>query len=94
MTGDYLIGELSVRLERLESVATGTTGRDLARLRYTVENGSVGTLSEATVHAIAIADDLCWHSLACGDAAAFARQADLAAELRLFGISARLLTDA
>ena len=94
MTGDYLIGELSVRLERLKSVAAGAPEHDLAKLRSMVENGSVGFLGEATVHAMAIADDLCWDSLACGDAEAFARQADLAAELWLFGISARLLTDA
>jgi len=94
VTGDDLIGELSVRLERLESVAVGAAERDLARLRFRVENGPVSTLGAAAVHAIAIADELCWHSLARGDAAAFARQADLAAELRLFGICARLLTDA
>jgi hypothetical protein len=91
---DYLIGELSVRLGRIESVAAGRTERDLAQLRHNVENGPFGTLGQATAQAVTLADDLCWQSLACGDVASFARQADIAAELRLFGICARLLGDA
>jgi hypothetical protein len=36
---------------------------------------------------------MCWRSLACGDIAAFARQAEIAADLRLFGVCAHLLAD-
>jgi hypothetical protein len=58
MTQDYLIGELSARLERLQRVSASTAA-DLARLRRR----------------------------------AFDRQAAIAADLRLFGIRARLLDE-
>ncbi|MDA8320766.1 MAG: hypothetical protein M0030_13315 [Actinomycetota bacterium] len=93
MTQQYLIGELSVRLEQLQAATTGLAERDVARLRLEVENGPVGALAPATARAIALADVMCWRSLACGDMAAFARQADIAADLLLFGVSAQLLAD-
>jgi len=40
-----------------------------------------------------MANGLCWDSLEHGDTAAFARQARVCAELRQFGVYARLLTD-
>jgi hypothetical protein len=82
MTQEYLIGELSVRLERLQ-----------ARLRDEVETGTPGGLVSATARALTLADDLCWQSLSDGDTGAFARQALACADLRLFGICAHLLTD-
>jgi hypothetical protein len=91
MTKQYLIGELSVRLEQLESVAAGGEMRDLARLRYEVENGGTASLGPAAARAIELADVLCWRSLARGDMAAFSGQAGISAELRLFGMCARLL---
>ena len=93
MTQQYLIGELSVRLEQLQSATSGSAERDVARLRQEIESGPLGALAPATVRAIALADVMCWRSLACGDVAAFARQADIAADLRLFGVCARLLAD-
>lgn len=93
MTAQYLIGELSVRLEHLQSVAAAGEVRDVARLRQEVENRGTIDLGSAAARAIELADTLCWRSLARGDVAAFSSQADVSAELRLFGICARLLAD-
>jgi hypothetical protein len=93
MTRQYLIGELSVRLEQLQSVAAGGEARDLARLRHEVENGGTRGLGAAAARAIELADVLCWRSLARGDIAAFSSQIDISAQLRLFGVCAHLLAD-
>jgi hypothetical protein len=93
MTSQYLIGELSVRLEQLQLVAAGGAAQDVACLRQEVENGGTSGLGPAAARAIALADVLCWRSLACGDIAAFSSQADISAELRLFGVCSRLLAD-
>lgn len=92
MTEQYLIGELSVRLERLQATTRQAAG-DVARLRAEVESGPPSRLASATVRALALADDLCWTSLACGDGDTFARQAEISADLLQFGVCARLLTD-
>jgi hypothetical protein len=93
MTRQYLIGELSVRLEQLESVAADGEARDVARLRQEVENGGTRGLGPAAVQAIELADALCWRSLERGDVAAFCTQAGISADLRLFGVCGRLLPD-
>jgi hypothetical protein len=93
VTSQYLIGELSVRLEQLQSVAVGGEVRDVTRLRYEIENGGTGGLGPAAARAIELADVLCWRSLARGDMAAFSSQAGVSADLRLFGVCARLLGD-
>jgi len=92
MTRQYLIGELSVRLERLQAT-TGRAAPGLARLRAQVETGPLAGLASATAQVMALADELCWDSLSRGDAAAFAARAMILAELRQFGVSARLLGD-
>src|SRR6266516_2001223 len=92
MTRQCLIGELSVRLEQLQA-STGQATPDVARLRTEVETGPLTGLASATARAMALADDLCWDSLSRGDAAAFADQAKIGAELCQFGISIRLLGD-
>ena len=94
MTRDYLIGELSERLERLQRAAGQPASSDVVRLRHKVETGSVAGLRSATVRALALADGLCWQSLTRGDTSAFARQAGISADLRLFAICARLLDSA
>ena len=58
MTRQYLIGELSVRLEQLQSVAVGAEVRDVARLRFEIENGGTGGLGLAAARAIELADVL------------------------------------
>jgi hypothetical protein len=93
VTQNYLIGELSARLERLQATAGGTVAGEVTRLRHQVETSPPSRLTSAAAQALRLADDLCWLSLASGDAAAFAQQARLAAELREFSACARLLTD-
>jgi hypothetical protein len=89
----YLIGELSVRLEQLQAVATNGVARDVAALRHELETGGKAVLAPATGRALALADGLCWDSLSAGDEAGFTRTADISADLRLFGECARLLAD-
>ena len=89
---DDLIGELSARLERLQA-ATPAPVSELADLRGRVETSSAGGLATEVAAALALADRLCWNSLSAGDIDAFGRQAPVCADLRLFGVSARLLDD-
>jgi hypothetical protein len=93
VTQDYLIGEVSVRLQRLEAAAGHEEVGDVARLRREVEAGSPAGLAAAVARALAVADGLCWASLARSDAAAFTGQAQAAAELRQFAICARLIAE-
>jgi hypothetical protein len=88
MTQQYLIGELSVCLERLQVATAPETARDVARLRHQVETGTTAGLELAASRALALADGLCWESLSRGDTAAFARQAKASADLRQFGVCA------
>jgi hypothetical protein len=92
MFQDYLVGELSARLERLQSAA-GTRAGDVTRLRQQVETWPVTWLAAETIRALALAERLCWDSLARGDTVAFDRQAAISADLRLFGVCARLLDE-
>jgi hypothetical protein len=92
MIQDYLIGELSARLERLQSTTAGTVA-DLARLRRLVEAQPVADLRAETAQALALADRLCWESLSKGDANCFDRQAAISADLRTFGVCAGLLDE-
>jgi len=92
MIQDYLVGELSARLERLQSAAGIHVG-DVAQLRHQVETGPVTSLAAETICALVLADQMCWDSLSRGDAVAFDHQAAISADLRLFGVCARLLTE-
>jgi hypothetical protein len=92
MFQDYLVGELSARLEQLQSAA-GTRVGDVTRLRQQVETWPVTWLAAETIRALALAELLCWDSLARGDTVAFDRQAAISADLRLFGVCARLLDE-
>lgn len=93
MTQDYLIGELSVHLGQLQANATQDTAAEVAALRRQIEAGAPQGLSTAALQALALGDRLCWQSLCRGDMAAFSRQAETLAELRLFGVCSRLLAD-
>jgi hypothetical protein len=93
MTQQYLIGELSLRLADLRAAVGNRPADDVARLQREVESGPVSALAPAAARAIALADVLCWQSLATGDVAAFNRQARVSADLRLFGVCARLMTE-
>jgi hypothetical protein len=92
MTQDYLIGELLARLERLQSASAGTVG-DITRLLRRIETRPAGELRAETAQALAVADRLCWDSLSAGDMASFNHQAAISADLRLFGVCARLLEE-
>ena len=94
MTQQYLAGELSVLLERVQAVTTTeTAGRDAWSLRHAAETEPVQALGSVTVRALALTECLCWDSLNRGDTAAFTRQAAVCAELREFGVCAGLLKD-
>jgi hypothetical protein len=95
MTQQYLAGELSVLLERVQTTTTSETAGQAARaLRDAAETGPIQMLGWVTVRALALTDRLCWESLNRGDAAVFTRQAAAAAALREFGVCAGLLQDA
>lgn len=93
MTSQYLVGELSVRLERLQAVTSADRAAQLAGLRRRVESWPLTWLTEGLSRALEIADDVCWDSLSQGDAELFARQAQVSADLQQFGICARLLAE-
>jgi hypothetical protein len=58
-----------------------------------VETRPVTGLPATVIIALALADHLCWDSLSSGDMVAFARQAEISEDLRLFGVCAGLLND-
>jgi hypothetical protein len=60
MTCQYLIGELSVRLEQLQATTGPAVAPDVARLRTEVETGGLTGLASATARTMALADGLCW----------------------------------
>jgi hypothetical protein len=93
VTQDYLIGEVSICLQRLEAVAGDDAIDDVARLKHEVEAGSRTGLTAAVARALAVADRMCWASLGRGDAEAFVCQARASADLWQFGICARLIGD-
>jgi hypothetical protein len=95
MTQQYLAGELSLLLARLQAAATKQASvRDVARLLLEAEAGPLTALTSVVVRALAQADTLCWDSLERGDAAAFVCQAAICAELCEFGVCAGLLDEA
>ena len=81
MIWEYLAGELSVLLEKLQA-ATDAPAGDLTSLRHQVEDGPTAELDAELARALAAADRLCWDSLARGDIDAFARQAPIATTKR------------
>jgi hypothetical protein len=93
MIQDHVAGGLSVCLEQLQATAGPDATPGLRRLRHQVEMGPPGGLAAAAADALAVADCLCWDSLARGDIPAFARQSRVSAELRQFGVCARLFAD-
>jgi hypothetical protein len=94
MTQEYLIGEVSVRLEQLQAATAKSQVQDVARLRREVETKPVTSLATTVTRALALADGMCWDSLSRGDVDEFDQQARISADLRLFGLCARLFPDA
>jgi hypothetical protein len=94
MTRQYLAGEMSLLLARLQATATNESSvRDLARLRYEAETGPLTALPSVAKRALKLTDGLCWDSLSRGDTVAFTRQAVVGSDLHEFGVCAGLLTD-
>jgi hypothetical protein len=94
MTQQYLAGELSVLLGRVQAVTTTeVAGREAWSLRVAAEQGPIQRLGWVTVRALALTDRLCWDSLNRGDGGAFNRQAAAGAALREFGVCSGLLRD-
>ncbi len=93
MTYEYLAGELSVQLERLQAVTSSSGAARVAQLRHRVESCPAEGLTAAVRGALALADALCWDSLSRGDIGLFNCQATISADLRFFAICSRLLAD-
>jgi hypothetical protein len=94
MTEQYLVGETSLLLARLQEAASGCAGaREVALLRQEAEETMPARLPDVVARALRMADDLGWESLERGDAWAFGRQCACASDLREFCICAQLITD-
>ena len=92
VTTQYIIGELSVRLVQLEAAAPNDEAAcAFARLRAETEKAPFEALPCMAQHALRLIRGLCRDSLARGDLQALTSQATMAAELREFAASARLL---
>jgi len=95
VTEQYLVGELSVLLARLQAVTADTDlAASVARLRREAELRAPWDLVDVERRALSVADDVCWQSLARGDLAAFERQAAIASQLLEFGVCSGVLRDA
>jgi len=93
MTQQYLAGELSLLLARVQAVTTSeAAAREARALRRAAETGPIERLWSVTACALAFTEGLCWDSLATGDAVLFSRQSVLCAELHEFGVCAGMLT--
>jgi hypothetical protein len=94
MTQQYLLGELSLILGELQTVATNEAAvRDVAALRREAETRPLAALASVAARALELTDDWCRDSLARGDTAAFARQAAIFVELSEFAVCAGLVED-
>jgi hypothetical protein len=94
MTQQYLLGELSLILGELQTVATNEAAvLKVASLRREAETRPLPALASVAARALELTDDWCWDSLVHGDAAAFDRQAAIFTELWEFTICAGLVED-
>ena len=94
VTEQYIIGELSVLLVQLEIVAPDEESAcEFARLRAETEKASFEMLPNIALEALRLIRGLCRDSLARGDLRTLTFQATMAAELRDFAVSARLLAE-
>jgi len=94
VTEQYIIGELSVRLVQLEAVAPNEEfACEFARLRVETEKAPFETLPYVALHALNLIRGLCRDSLSRGDLRALTSQATMAADLKEFAVSARLLSE-
>lgn len=94
MTQQYLVGELSLRLAQLRDAAgRSTLAQAVTQLRREAETEPLESLSRPLLRALELGDELCWDSLARGEATAFNSQAKVCADLYDFGLCASLLAE-
>src|SRR5450756_2048797 len=92
VTQQYLAGELSLRLARLQGAAANRAYLpELACLRREAETGPLAGLSWVLGRALTLGDGLCWDALESGEIASFTDQAAACAELCELGVCAGLL---
>jgi hypothetical protein len=92
MTQQYLVGELSLILGELQSVATNAAAAcDVARLRREAETQPIAVLASVAEPALTLTDEWCWESLRRDDPTAFVRQVALFVELWEFANCAGLV---
>ena len=94
MTQQYIAGELSVLLARLQAVANddGAVG-EVIHLWHEAETRPLWTLRGVEVRALELADGLCWDRLTRGDPATFDLVATIGAQLREFAVCSGLPLD-
>jgi hypothetical protein len=91
LTQQYLVGEASVLLARLQASGTDPVAMgELSRLCREAEAGPVSRLGCVAQRALELTDELCRDSLRRGDVLAFVRQCACGAELREFCLCAQL----
>jgi hypothetical protein len=94
VTQNYLVGEASLLLARLQEVAVAPSSvRAVASLRREAEQSPPRELATVLTRTMELTDAICWDSLGRGDVAAFLRQAATGAELWRFGDCAGLFED-
>jgi hypothetical protein len=94
MTQQYVAGEMSLLLAILRAVATDEeSARDIDRFRREAETMPPAALASVAVRAMALADEMCWVSVARGDAVALSRLVEASARLHEFSVCAGLLRD-
>lgn len=92
MTQEYLVGELSILLARLQALSDDDgLVQAMGQLRSEVEDRGLGGLADVELRALETTDRLCWASLANGNLTAFEQIAEAGAELRDFGICSGIL---
>ncbi len=94
MTQQYLVGELSLILGELQTVATNEAAvREIARLRQEAETTPPAALAPVVKRAVELTNRVCWETLEWGDVATFLREVVICTELRELGVCAGLLEE-
>ena len=94
VTQQYLAGELSLLLARLQATAAGQrAGQDIGALRREAESSPPAALGSVAERALRLGDAVCWGSVARGDLTIFDRAAEASAELYEFGVCSGLLAE-
>jgi hypothetical protein len=93
LTRQYVMGELSVRLGQLTSLAGPRLAGEFADLRLEAETRPASALGAVAARALEQADRLCWATLRDGDTSLLGREIELCADLYEFCVCSGLLDD-